>query len=130
VEDTSLAARLKWTNVAVGDLKKIHKYDPKTGSHHTEILTRIEKAVESLPTFPQMGRKGRVEGTKELPIPQSPYSISYRIRSKDQGIDILSVLKSPEWPNNEDTTSEQTTSQPTQGYGKILSDPPKSHKLS
>ncbi len=54
-------------------------------------------AVEQLPRFPEMGRIGRVHGTRELVIPGTPLLIAYRVR-KD-GIRILAVLHGAKrWP--------------------------------
>ena len=39
---------------------------------------RIRLAVENLAEFPEMGRTGRVRGTRELVIPRTPYIAVYR----------------------------------------------------
>jgi toxin ParE1/3/4 len=57
----------------------------------------ITDSVSRLATSPEMGRRGRVEGTRELVIPSQPYIIAYHIRG--QTIHILAVLHGArKWP--------------------------------
>jgi toxin ParE1/3/4 len=57
----------------------------------------ITDSVSRLATFPEMGRRGRVEGTRELVIPSQPYIVAYHIRG--QTIHILAVLHDArKWP--------------------------------
>lgn len=44
-----------------------------------DIDDRICIAVEHLANFPQMGRSGRVPGTRELVITRTPYIAVYQI---------------------------------------------------
>jgi toxin ParE1/3/4 len=44
------------------------------------VAKRILQAVELLQTQPEMGRPGRVLGTRELVVPDTPYVIPYRDR--------------------------------------------------
>jgi toxin ParE1/3/4 len=66
---------------------------------------RIQERVESLARFPELGRTGRVEGTRELVIPRTPYIVAYRISG-----DIVSILRvlhgARRWP--EDMSEEPT----------------------
>ena len=43
------------------------------------VRTAIRTAVERLPTYPNLGRAGRVDGTRELVIPDTPYIAAYRV---------------------------------------------------
>jgi toxin ParE1/3/4 len=57
----------------------------------------ITDSVSRLATFPEMGRRGRVRGTRELVIPSQPYIVAYRIRG--QTVHILAVLHGArKWP--------------------------------
>jgi toxin ParE1/3/4 len=63
----------------------------------TQALRVINYVEENLPNMPEMGRLGRVSGTRELPIPGTPYLVPYRI--KDEKVRILRVLHGAQkWP--------------------------------
>jgi toxin ParE1/3/4 len=60
---------------------------------------RIQSHVEMLDKFPQLGRPGRIEDTRELVIPHTPYIATYRISSTT--VRILRVLHgAQQWPND------------------------------
>ena len=59
---------------------------------------RIEAQVELLAKTPEMGRPGRVEGTRELVVPRTPYIVAYQILGKT--LRILRVLHgAQQWPD-------------------------------
>jgi toxin ParE1/3/4 len=61
------------------------------------VYDAITHSVSQLVTFPEMGRRGRVPGTRELVISSQPYIVAYRVR--EQTIDILAVLHGAQkWP--------------------------------
>jgi toxin ParE1/3/4 len=45
-------------------------------------LDTITRAVEQLANFPEMGRPGRVDGTRELVIQSTPYIVTYRVKGE------------------------------------------------
>ena len=62
------------------------------------IDDRIEAQVELLIDTPEIGRPGRIEGTRELVIQRTPYIVAYRI-DRDT-VRILRVLHgAQEWPD-------------------------------
>lgn len=62
-------------------------------------MRRIETAIDRLVTFPESGRRGRVKGTRELVVPDSPFIVAYRLTSST--VDILSVVHSARrWPSS------------------------------
>ena len=62
------------------------------------VYDAIMDSVSRLVTFPEMGRRGRVPGTRELVIASQPYIVAYRIRG--QTIHILAVLHGAQkWPD-------------------------------
>jgi toxin ParE1/3/4 len=86
-----------WTKQAVSDLQKAHDYiaaqDPNAVSM---VLEQIEKACRTLTMIPQMGRTGRVKGTKEL---GAMFIMPYRMRKKE--VEILAVIPaSRRWPDS------------------------------
>ena len=63
-----------------------------------QIIERIDKSLQSLQQFPEMGRIGRVNQTRELVIPRTPFILPYRIRQNH--IEILAVLHGARrWPD-------------------------------
>jgi toxin ParE1/3/4 len=59
---------------------------------------RIRAQVRQLLQFPETGRPGRIEGTRELVISQTPYIVAYRITGET--VRILRVLHGAQlWPD-------------------------------
>jgi toxin ParE1/3/4 len=87
-----------WTKQAADQLAAAHKYvaeDNQTAAD--QQITVVMRAVDQLAGFPQMGRPGRVNGTRELVISGTPLVIAYRLR--DTSIRILAVLHGARrWP--------------------------------
>jgi toxin ParE1/3/4 len=54
------------------------------------VVQRVLDAVSMLPEQPGLGRPGRVPGTRELVVLQTPYIVPYRVRG--QVIEILRVF--------------------------------------
>ena len=44
---------------------------------------RVVDAVEMLRDHPHLGRMGRIAGTRELVIPETPYIVPYRVADDD-----------------------------------------------
>lgn len=83
--------RIKWLAEAVLDLVEIRKYiaaDKPYTAHRVAFL--IRQSVEPLAEHPDIGRPGRIEGTRELILTALPYIIPYRV--KNDNIEILRVL--------------------------------------
>ena len=90
---------VRWLKLADKDLDEIENYIRQDNSSAaTRVVLRIVKAVEMLAEHPGIGRPGRVEGTKELVIPNMPYIVPYRIKNKT--VQILRVLhQAQQWPD-------------------------------
>ena len=59
-------------------------------------LTLLE-AVERLAELPNLGRPGRVAGTRELVVPGTPFVVSYRMRS--DRLEVIAVFHTRrKWP--------------------------------
>ena len=95
-----MAARLTlhWTPIAIGHLRAAHEYAAQENAPAANFLIeRIFSTVEHLALYPQMGRAGRVRGTRELVIAGTPYAISYRLHRSQ--IDVLAVFHAArKWP--------------------------------
>jgi addiction module RelE/StbE family toxin len=61
------------------------------------VRQRIEEAARSLGVHPEMGRQGRIDGTRELVIHGLPYIIPYRVRQ--ERVEILALIHAARrWP--------------------------------
>ena len=92
---------LVWTPAALDDLASLRAFiaeqDPAAAQR---TALRIIHTVETLlPQSPEMGRPGRVAGTRELVITRTPFIVPYRLRG--QAIQILRVYHGARrWPDN------------------------------
>lgn len=88
-----------WSSEAVADLAALRAYiaqdDPAAAQR---VALHIIRNVETLlPNSPEMGRPGRVPGTRELVIPRTPYIVPYRLVGNT--IQVLRVFHSARrWP--------------------------------
>jgi toxin ParE1/3/4 len=58
---------------------------------------RIEEQIEVFNAHPEIGRKGRVAGTRELVVSRTPFIVVYRIRI--ERVEILRLLHGAQmWP--------------------------------
>jgi toxin ParE1/3/4 len=91
--------KLRWTRLALQDLRHLHEYIVEDNpSAAKRMVTRIQDATQRLKNHPQMGRPGRVQGTRELVIAASPYIVVYILG--DSEIQIVAVIHSAmRWPD-------------------------------
>ncbi|WP_248799005.1 type II toxin-antitoxin system RelE/ParE family toxin [Pseudomonas sp. MWU13-2105] len=63
---------------------------------------RIEHQVGQLLDHPEMGRFGRIEGTRELVISGTPFVVVYRLRPRLKLIEIIRLLHgAQQWPKTD-----------------------------
>ena len=63
----------------------------------TRIAEALLDAVERVAQLPNLGRPGRVTGTRELVVPGTPYVIPYRLRGGR--IEVIAVFHGRQrWP--------------------------------
>jgi len=90
---------IQWTEQAIQQLDQARDYIALSNSAAVaaQIATRIVIAVEQLTAFPMSGRAGRVPGTRELVISNTPFIAAYAI---DHGrIVILAIYHgAQQWP--------------------------------
>jgi toxin ParE1/3/4 len=73
--------KIVWSRRAIRHLVYLRKYIEKDSEQNAALVAkRILEAVDLLQTQPGMGRPGRVPGTRELVVPDTPYIIPYRVR--------------------------------------------------
>ena len=82
---------IKWLDEAINDLINIRQFiaRDKPGAAK-KMAEKIKTETRILLDYPNAGRSGRVEGTRELVIADIPYYVPYRV--KKQRIEILRVL--------------------------------------
>ena len=62
-----------------------------------KVAQTLYDGCDSLENFPRRGRKGRLEGTRELVFAGLPYIVVYRIQ--DQDLEILRIYHgAQDWP--------------------------------
>jgi len=92
--------KIVWTKQAISDLHHAYDYVAEYSPESAEaIIERIEKLLEALKGFPELGRKGRVQETRELVVAKTPFILPYRIRKSR--IEILGVIHgNRRWPDS------------------------------
>lgn len=80
-----------WLDEALEDLKSIGNYIAQDNPQAAyEVLLTIKSTVDALAEQPLIGRKGRVNHTRELVISDLPYIVPYTITNEN--IQILAVM--------------------------------------
>jgi addiction module RelE/StbE family toxin len=90
--------RVRWSLAAADDLQGIRDY---LQDHHPSLtqstIRKLYDAARSLKRFPNRGRIGQKEGTRELVLAPLPYIIVYGV--EPQGVHIFRVIHtSKDWP--------------------------------
>jgi toxin ParE1/3/4 len=90
--------RVRWTRRALRALDDIAKYiAPDRPMAASRMVDRIREAVDLLSNYPESGRQGRVEGTRELIISGTPFIVPYRVHEDE--LQILTILHAARrWP--------------------------------
>ena len=90
--------KIVWSRRAVRHLIALREFISRDSSSYAESVSgRILESVDMLATQPSMGRPGRILGTRELVIPNSPFVIPYRVR--DNRLELLAVFHGRQkWP--------------------------------
>jgi toxin ParE1/3/4 len=91
--------KIVWSPEAIQDLISLRAYIAEENpAAARRIVLRVLHDVEHLlPDNPQMGRPGRVPGTRELVVPRTPYIVPYRVQRAT--IQILRVFHGARrWP--------------------------------
>jgi toxin ParE1/3/4 len=90
---------ITWRRRALEDLEAARRYIAKENPRASRrVMELILAAVSRLPETPDIGRPGRVEGTREWVIPRTPYIVAYTVIGDD--LVILDVLHgAQEWPD-------------------------------
>lgn len=92
--------QVKWLKRALDNLEDEADYiaqDNPKAAH--DLMTHVFNSVNQLVIYPNLGKAGRVFGTRELIITGFPYIIPYRVKS--DAVEILRVFHtSRKWPKH------------------------------
>ncbi len=87
-----------WSRRAIQHLVSLRKFIAKDSEQNAAMVAkRILEAIDLLQAQPDMGRPGRVLGTRELVIPDTPYLVPYRVRG--DRLELIAVIHGHRrWP--------------------------------
>lgn len=90
--------QISWLNRALLDLDEAEHYLARDNpAAAAKVQLKIARAVSLLEQQPELGRAGRVSGTKELVVADTPYIVAYRIKAGT--VQVLRVYHSArKWP--------------------------------
>lgn len=90
--------KIVWSRRAVRHLTQLREHIEKNSERNAAAVgERIVRAVALLESHPEIGRPGRVVGTRELAVPDTPYLIPYRVRR--ERLELIAVFHGrQEWP--------------------------------
>jgi len=81
---------IRWTPAAAQDLEAINDYLQQNHPQYRHpTMRKIFAAVQTLKEWPQRGRMGREEGTREFILSPLPYIVVYRPRDPD--VEVLRI---------------------------------------
>lgn len=89
----------RWTRRALRHVDEIAAYYIQEADEDVaqRMLGHIQDAVNRLDDYPALGRIGRIDGTRELVVPHTPYIVAYRVRRTT--VEILAVVHAARhWP--------------------------------
>jgi len=94
--------RIVWLDQANRDMfNAIEWLKERNPAAATKITQLIYLQLKQLQQYPQLGRIGKIEGTRELVIHQTRYIAAYRVDFSNNLIEILALMhESMRWPEN------------------------------
>jgi toxin ParE1/3/4 len=92
--------QIRWSPDAAAELQRIVDYIRLDNSAAAQRVGRaIYNRLSVLEKFPESGRIGRVEGTRELPLPSLPFIVVYRVVERANVVEIVNVIHGAQrWP--------------------------------
>jgi toxin ParE1/3/4 len=90
---------IEWTEQATCQLDQAHDYIALSNSEEVadRITTLIVTNIQQLGVFPMSGRSGRVPGTRELVISNTPFIAAYAI-ARDHIVILAIYHGAQQWP--------------------------------
>ncbi len=89
--------RVRWTTDAADDLDRICNFIAETSpASARRVAKTIVEGIASLNTFPNRGRPGRIEHTREFVFAPLPFVAVYEVHEEVQVLRILHGAQ--QWP--------------------------------
>lgn len=90
--------KIEWSPEVAGDFVGIVAYiHERSPSAANRVARTMYDSVASLEAFPNHGRPGRIDGTRELVLAPLPFIVVYRVRQN--AVEVARVLHgSQRWP--------------------------------
>ena len=94
--------KLTWSEIAINDLlSNIRRYAEQDAITAFRIFDEVKERAGVLGDQPDIGRGGRVVGTKEFVLKHTPFILVYQVQ--DEQVEILNVLHgAQQWPPAEE----------------------------
>ena len=91
--------RIRWTRPALADLEAIGDFIARDNpAAASRTVARVVASVGKLRDHRNLGRPGRLTGTRELVVAGTPYLAPYRVHSDE--IEVLAVFHGARrWPD-------------------------------
>jgi len=91
--------KVVWSRRAIAHLVSLRNFIEKDSEQNAALVAkRILEAIDLLQSQPEMGRPGRVMGTRELVITDTPFIVPYRVR-RDR-LELIAVFHGHQiWPS-------------------------------
>ena len=90
---------IEWTEQAVRQLIQAEDYIALSNSEEVaeRITTHIVSSIQQLLRFPMSGRTGRVAGTRELVVSETPFIVAYAL--DHERVVVLAIYHgAQQWP--------------------------------
>ena len=89
---------VRLTEDAIADLDSVEEYlAPRNPQGLQRAFAAIFTTISQLETFPFLGRTGRIDGTREIVVPHTPFMIIYSL-NEAQYIDIDRIFHTRQKP--------------------------------
>jgi toxin ParE1/3/4 len=90
---------IEWTEQAIQQLDQARDYIALSNSEEVaaRITTLIVTAIQQLSRFPMSGRSGRIPGTRELVISNTPFIAAYAV-NRDRIVILALYHGAQQWP--------------------------------
>ena len=90
--------KIVWSRRAIRRFIALREHIAKDSEQNAALVAqRILHSVALLQTQTEMGRPGKIVGTRELVVPNTPYLIPYRVRG--ERLELIAVFHGRQkWP--------------------------------